>query len=112
MIAVDGTVVECKGNATFKVKVAQGHEVADLGMNQLAERATCWNWTRATEEGCPRVGHSWPRQLSGTNWMSVWNENGCAPGGTLSETGSPTGRKVGAYGGYGGFYCFAVIPHP
>ena len=27
MIAVDGTVVECKGNATFKVKVAQGHEV-------------------------------------------------------------------------------------
>jgi translation initiation factor IF-1 len=27
MIPVDGTVVECMGNATFKVKVADGHEV-------------------------------------------------------------------------------------
>lgn len=27
MIPVDGTVVECMGNATFKVKVAEGHEV-------------------------------------------------------------------------------------
>ncbi len=27
MIPVDGTVVECKGNATFKVKIADGHEV-------------------------------------------------------------------------------------
>jgi hypothetical protein len=78
-----------------------------------AERATCWNWTRATAEGCPRVGHSWPRQGSGTNWISVWNESGCLPGGTLSETGFPNGvRNVGSYGGYGGFYCFAVIPHP
>jgi len=27
MIPVDGTVVECKGNATFKIKIADGHEV-------------------------------------------------------------------------------------
>jgi translation initiation factor IF-1 len=27
MIAVDGTVVECMGNATFKVKIADGHEI-------------------------------------------------------------------------------------
>jgi translation initiation factor IF-1 len=27
MIPVDGTVVECMGNATFKVKVGEGHEV-------------------------------------------------------------------------------------
>lgn len=99
--------------ATGSGSTACGPDVGASGQGTWsAERATCWNWTRATEEGCPRVGHSWPRQLSGTNWMSVWNENGCAPGGTLSETGSPTGRKVGAYGGYGGFYCFAVIPHP
>lgn len=27
MIPVEGTVIECMGNATFKVKVAEGHEV-------------------------------------------------------------------------------------
>jgi translation initiation factor IF-1 len=27
MIAVDGSVVECKGNATFKVKTGEGHEI-------------------------------------------------------------------------------------
>jgi translation initiation factor IF-1 len=27
MISVDGTVVECKGNATFKVKIGESHEV-------------------------------------------------------------------------------------
>jgi len=27
MIPVDGTVVECMGNATFKVKIGEGHEV-------------------------------------------------------------------------------------
>ncbi|HEY0714844.1 MAG TPA: hypothetical protein VGF45_19340, partial [Polyangia bacterium] len=86
-----------------------------------AERATCWNWTRRTPEGCPRVGRSWctnpsctpPGSGSGTNWMSVWNEGGCAPGGTLAQTGGLDGtRRVGSAGGYGGFYCFAVVPTP
>ena len=27
MIAVDGTVTECMGNTTFKVRVAEGHQV-------------------------------------------------------------------------------------
>jgi translation initiation factor IF-1 len=27
MIPVDGTVVECMGNTTFKVKIGEGHEV-------------------------------------------------------------------------------------
>src|ERR1041384_7514963 len=27
MIPVDGTVVECMGNTTFKAKIAEGHEV-------------------------------------------------------------------------------------
>jgi translation initiation factor IF-1 len=27
MIPVDGTILECKGNATFRVKVGEGHEV-------------------------------------------------------------------------------------
>ena len=82
--------------------------------------STCWNWTRNTDEGCPRVGHSWCGNAncmpagsgSGTNWMSVYNEAGCAPGGTLVQMGFPKTRQVGAYGGYGGFYCFAVTPNP
>jgi hypothetical protein len=87
-----------------------------------SERATCWDWTRNTPEGCPRVGHTWCSTASctpagsgsGTSWLSVWNEGGCAPGGTLAQTGGvPAGvRKVGSAGGYGGFYCMAVIPHP
>jgi hypothetical protein len=73
------------------------------------EKATCWGWTSREPQGCPRVGHSWPRRGSGANWMSVWNEGGCAPGGTLSDTGGLDGtRRVGSAGGYGAFYCFAV----
>jgi hypothetical protein len=76
-----------------------------------AQRATCWDWTSAEPKGCPRVGHSWPRQGSGLNWISVWNEGGCAPGGNLTEAGGLDGtRRVGSAGGYGGFYCFAVRP--
>lgn len=73
--------------------------------------ATCNDWTTNEPVGCPRVGHSWPRQISGINWISVWNEGGCAPGGVLTDAGGggPDGtRRVGSAGGYGGFYCFAV----
>jgi len=73
------------------------------------EKATCWDWTSAEPQGCPRVGHSWPRRGSGLHWISVWNEGGCAPGGQLAERGGLDGtRRVGSAGGYGGFYCFAV----
>lgn len=79
------------------------------GEQWTPEKATCWDWTRAEPEGCPRVGHSWPRQGSGINWISIGNEGGCAPGGTLADRGGLDGsRRVGSAGGYGGFYCFAV----
>jgi hypothetical protein len=73
------------------------------------EKATCWDWTTSDPVGCPRAGHSWPREISGVNWISVWNEGGCAPGGTIEETGGPDGTPtVGSAGGYGGYYCFAM----
>ena len=80
---------------------------------------TCLDWTANAGneqlEGEPRVGHSWPRdnspiQING--WMSSLIESGCAPGVSLIEMGppDPQSNTVGSGGGYGGFYCFALIP--
>ena len=86
---------------------------ADCGYGEeqwSVEAATCWDWTSAAAQGCPRVGHSWPG-MSGENWISVWNEGGCLPGGELRQIGGLDGsRRVGAGGGYGGWYCFAQRP--
>ena len=40
------------------------------------------------------------------------DEAGCAPGVNLVETGPPNASNptVGSGGGYGGFYCFALVP--
>lgn len=37
------------------------------------------------------------------------NAPGCGTGVNLSESGN-SGTTVGAAGGYGGFYCFALTP--
>ena len=79
---------------------------------------TCLDWTanagNETLEGEPRVGHSWPRGNTGmiNSWMSSLIESGCAPGVSLIEMGppDPQSNTVGSGGGYGGFYCFALIP--
>jgi hypothetical protein len=85
--------------------------------------ATCLDWTGGTgssAEGKPRVGHSWPRSGGGggpgggdmNSWMSSLTESGCAPGVSLVEMGppDPNSNTVGSGGGYGGFYCFALVP--
>lgn len=87
--------------------------------------ATCADWTgRSGSEGKPRVGHSWPRGGGGpggpggmggvnpNNWISSLDESGCAPGVNLIEMGPPSSSSntVGSGGGYGGFYCFALVP--
>ncbi|MDI1436812.1 hypothetical protein [Polyangium sorediatum] len=89
--------------------------------------ATCKDWTSnlgdLASEGRPRVGHSWPRfggggggpgggDGSAANWMSSLNESGCAPGVNLIEMGGPQPGSVtvGSGGGYGGFYCFSLVP--
>ncbi|HYJ10235.1 MAG TPA: hypothetical protein VEX18_14530, partial [Polyangiaceae bacterium] len=60
----------------------------------------------------PWCGHSWPRRVSGENWMSALAEGGCGPGVNLAETGGPQQGvyTVGTGGGYGGIYCFALTP--
>ncbi len=82
--------------------------------------ATCNSWTGNTgTEGKPRVGHSWPRSggtmpggVNPANWSSSLDESGCAPGVNLIEQGPPmpSSNTVGSGGGYGGFYCFALVP--
>jgi hypothetical protein len=72
--------------------------------------ATCNDWTSSAMSGRPWCGHSWPRSGSGVNWMSALSEGGCAPGINLKEMGGPNAPTVGAGGGYGGIYCFAMKP--
>lgn len=86
--------------------------------------ATCGDWTSLskTASGKPRVGHSWPRSGMGfpgpggdqsmNNWMSALDEAGCAAGVNLVDDGAGDQRAgtVGAGGGYGGIYCFALNP--
>jgi hypothetical protein len=73
---------------------------------------TCNDWTSAEPSGRPWCGHSWPREGSGVNWMSAIFEGGCAPGVTGADVRGrpPDDHSVGAGGGYGGIYCFALSP--
>jgi hypothetical protein len=87
--------------------------------------ATCEDWTSTTVRGTPGtgfgsggqipVGHSWPRSdVEGRHWISEHTINGCAPGiDTDGSAGAPRDDfRVGAAGGYGGFYCFALNAVP
>ena len=72
---------------------------------------TCNDWTDASA-GVPntvRVGHSWPAQ-SGYHWIRAHTTRGCSPGVNLIQNGPGTGTSVGAGGGWGGIYCFALEP--
>jgi hypothetical protein len=81
-----------------------------------AASSTCADWTSAAPSGAPRMGHSWVRapppagELA--SWLSAHDGTGCAPGVGLIETGpaDPSHRHVGASGGYGAIYCFALLP--
>jgi hypothetical protein len=83
--------------------------------------ATCEDWTSSTVRGNQGnmmgfggqvpVGHSWPRtNNNGRHWIQEHTINGCEPGADIDGgAGAPAGDfRVGAGGGYGGFYCFAL----
>ncbi len=80
-------------------------------LNGANAGATCNDWTSAVgTTGKPMCGHSWPA-ASGMSWMQAHAAGGCAPGVNLVQTGGPGSMvTVGAGGGYGGFYCFALTP--
>lgn len=62
--------------------------------------ATCGDWTSTTVSGRPRIGHA--KSGDEPSWFSAHDAAGCRAG-----TGV---NSVGSEGGYGGFYCFAMIP--
>jgi hypothetical protein len=76
----------------------------------------CENWTTTTTPGGgsggmgngPMAGHAWPAG-SGKNWMQAHGVSGCAAS-VVSGQGTPGGNGVGDGGGYGGIYCFALVP--
>lgn len=77
--------------------------------------ATCLDWTNNEKNnaktGRPRIGFSWSIQ-DRTNWISGQDEGGCGAGVAVGENGgsNPNNPIVGSGGGYGGIYCFALIP--
>ncbi len=79
-----------------------------MGMNIAGRNCRSWT-TNATDAGTPQLGHSWPAS-SGQSWTTVHLAGGCGAGINLQQTGGPNAPTVGAGGGYGGWYCFALTP--
>ncbi len=78
------------------------------------DERNCWGWTSNSESGSPIIGHSWPRQLNGTDqngshWIYAHNQgpniSGCNR--NINVTDSMESGH-GGEGGYGAWYCFAV----
>lgn len=84
---------------------------------EYPENPTCDDWTSTTAQSSPRAGFSWPQadfgRFSGKNWLSVWSMTGCEAGIDLDPStlsGVDSVFTIGNGGGYGGFYCFALVP--
>jgi len=73
--------------------------------------STCDDWTSTQAIGKPRVGHSWGAD-SGQSWIHAHLAGGCQPGIQLVQKPGSVNKMptVGAGGGYGGIYCFALTP--
>jgi hypothetical protein len=98
-------------------RLGDSHDVM-TGSNTMGQldgtsaAATCNDWTSAVGPGSEnkvRCGHSWPAN-SGMHWIQAHRLNGCAPGVNLVQNGPGTGNTVGAGGGWGAIYCFALEP--
>lgn len=101
----------CTGSACPNNHQVLSGTGTDGNLYAATSDATCSDWTSSALSGHPRTGHSWPRQGSGTNWMSDEDGAGCGPCAALSSATTATGPVpacVGATGGYGGFYCLAL----
>jgi hypothetical protein len=76
----------------------------------LYSQSTCDDWTNVNASGQPRCGFSWPRSGNAGNWISGFDAGGCKAGVWVNSSGMGTTGTIGYGGGYGGFYCFALVP--
>jgi hypothetical protein len=68
------------------------------------------DWSDASIERVQVIcGHSWLAGGLG-NWIEAHPELSCRPGVNLESSGAGDGTSIGAAGGWGGFYCFALSP--
>ena len=73
-------------------------------------RNTCMDWTNKTLEAVVVMcGHAWLGTGIG-HWIEAHGARSCVPGVNLQSNGTSDGSSIGAGGGWGGFYCFALTP--
>jgi hypothetical protein len=73
-------------------------------------RNTCMDWTNKTLEAVVIMcGHAWLGTGVG-HWLEAHGARSCVPGVNLQSNGTSDGSSIGAGGGWGGFYCFALTP--
>ena len=70
---------------------------------------TCQDWTSAAGRATVGFGHAWPAG-SGRSWVQVHTGRSCVAGVNLRQNGAGDGSNIGAGGGYGAIYCFALTP--
>ena len=84
--------------------------------------ATCSDWTSTSTNnktvaqggvGRPKTGFCWSIS-NRRHWIDGQEEGGCGAGvtgvGTVNGGSDPNNPIVGSGGGYGAFYCFAMVP--
>ena len=103
-------------NGTPLTQFGDTHDVMTASTTQGRFEGTsatnsCNDWTDAGAgtANTVRCGHSWPA-TSGQHWIRAHQLRGCSPGVNTVQNGPGTGTSVGAGGGWGGIYCFALTP--
>jgi hypothetical protein len=99
-------------------RLGDTHDVI-TGSNRLGQlrfpgklASTCQDWTSASSGSADiGVGHSWPAGSGAPrNWLEAHTVHSCAAGVNLVQNGPGNQQSIGAGGGWGGFYCFALTP--
>jgi hypothetical protein len=104
------------GEGTMRIgtsyEVVTGSTTQGTLYNLTDARSTCMDWTDASLESVAViVGHTWPFGGGGSShWISAHPERTCIAGVNLISNGVSDGSSIGAGGGWGGFYCFALTP--
>jgi hypothetical protein len=110
------TLTGSNGQGTLFVSNQNGGTTA-----AMAGLTTCKDWTSNSRDntftgagvGRPKTGFCWSTQ-NRIHWIDGQEEGGCGAGvtgvGSVNGGSTPSNPIVGSGGGYGAFYCFAMVP--